>query len=440
MDEGARVFDRRDPVLDSPTKKMGLAANGYGGEVAAEWGPMVKGNDERRDADRPRPHPAGSNSGPSAPGATPVALVANACWYLWNFRASTLRALTDRGHKLFVVAPEDPWKTKLTSLAGVSFEPWRLDLDGANPIREGVALFQLHRILRRTRPGFVFNFTIKPNVYSGLVCRALGLPYANNVTGLGRMIAAGGWRGAALSRLYAASNAGARQVFVQNRDDAEQVRSLMQDGERRIKLIPGSGVDLDSFQAVEMPADGSRLFVFIGRLQEGKGVRDFVDAARQLKSSGLDAQFIILGSNAFASRSAIADDELDRWHREGVVEIVGAQEDVRPWLAQCHVLVAPSRYREGMPKVVLEAAAIARPSITTSVSGCREAVIDGQTGYLVKPASVPDLAAAMQRCAEMPFEQLQDLGRSARALAEARFSEQLVVNACLECLDALAVQ
>ena len=385
--------------------------------------------------DEQRPNPVGSDSGPSAPGATPVALVANACWYLWNFRANTLRALAERGHRVLVIAPEDPWMAKLTSLAGVAFEPWRLDLDGANPIREGIALVRLHRILRRTRPGFVFNFTIKPNVYSGLICRALGIPYANNVTGLGRMIAAGGWRGAALSRLYAASNAGARRVFVQNGDDAERIRSHMRDGERRIKLIPGSGVDLESFKAAEMVADGPRLFLFLGRLQEGKGVRDFVDAARQLKSGGLDAEFMIVGSNAFANRSAISDDELDRWRQEGVVRVIDVQDDVRPWLTQAHVVVVPSRYREGMPRVVLEAAAMARPSITTDVSGCREAVIDGQTGYLVPPGAVPDLAAMMRRCAEMPFERLQALGGSARRLAEARFSEQRVIDACLQCLD-----
>lgn len=189
-------------------------------------------------------------------------------------------------------------------------------------------------------------------------------------------------------------------MFVQNRDDVERVRSHTQNGERRIKLIPGSGVDLESFWAIEMPQEGHRLFVFLGLLQEGNGVRDFVDAKRQLKTGGLNVQFTIIGSNAFANRSAISDDELDRRCREGVVRVIGAQEDVRPRLAQPHVLVAPSRYREGVPWVVLQAAAMARPSIISDVSGCREAVVDGQTGYLVQRVAVPDLAAVMRRGAD----------------------------------------
>ena len=132
--------------------------------------------------------------------------------------------------------------------------------------------------------------------------------------------------------------------------------------------------------------------------------------------------------------SSGGDAEVAEWRRTGVVEYVGEQGDVRPWLARSHVLVLPS-YREGMPRTVLEAASMGRPAIVTDVPGCRQAVVDGETGWLCQVRDSESLAACMTACLDMSYDQLAEAGRAARRRIENEFDERIVIQAALDCLD-----
>ncbi len=366
-----------------------------------------------------------------------IAFVGNTCWYLYKFRAGTIRALRERGARVICIAPTDATSTNLTGELGAEHVPFVLDLDGYNPLRELRSLVELALILAKRRPDFVFNFTIKPNIYSGIACRLLRLPYANNITGLGMAIASGGLRARLVGPLYGVTNRGAARVFVQNPDDLALMRQKRWLDDTPVTEIPGSGVDLDRF-GPQHPAPPPLTFVMIGRLQADKGVREFVSAARQIRRRRPNARFVLVGSNEHANRLAITDDELSAWRAEGVIEIPGPAPDVRPWLAESHVLVLPSHGGEGMPRVLLEAAASARPAIVSDVPGCRHAVIEGRTGYICRARNADALTEAMERFASLPEEKQAAMGQAARALAEARFSEQIVIDAYLDCLAALA--
>ena len=365
--------------------------------------------------------------------AGPVLLIANTSWYLYNFRQGTIRTLQEEGHSVVCLAPPDSFSDRLESELGAAYIP--LNIAGSNRglWREGLSLLAVFRALRELRPAFVFNFTIKANVYAGIVCRLLGVPYANNVTGLGTAFLYDTFMNRLVRRLYLWANGGAAHVFFQNPEDRALFVSSGFPESVPVTLLPGSGVDLDHFSAEPMP-EGPLRFVMIARLLGDKGVREYVEAARLVKREAPDCGFDLVGPVGVANDSAIPEDEIRAWQAEGVVRWQGETDDVRQWLSSSHVFVLPSYYPEGRPRAVLEAAASGRPAVVTDMPGCRDAIASGQTGWLVPPRDAQALADVMLDLARGPRDRIEEAGVAARRLAEERFSEQVVVDAYLSCL------
>jgi glycosyltransferase involved in cell wall biosynthesis len=211
--------------------------------------------------------------------------------------------------------------------------------------------------------------------------------------------------------------------------------------ERRIvrsdqaRVLPGSGVDLERFSPAPQPS-GPTIFLLIARLLRDKGVVEFVEAARRLRAEFPDARFQLLGPIDEGNRSAIGRVEVDRWVADGVVEYLGTMDDVRPAIAAATAVVLPS-YREGLPRSLLEGAAMARPLIAADVPGCRAVVDDGVNGYLCRVRDPSSLADAMRRLAQASMAERQAMGEAARRKVQERFSEELVTRAYLEVLAGL---
>ena len=363
-----------------------------------------------------------------------VLMAAGTSWYLWNFRRNMIEAVSRREMEVVIVAPEDEYSQRLGALPGLRWIDWPLALDSASPVEEISSFLRYLRIVRQARPDFVINHGIKPNVYGGMACRLLCIPYANNVTGLGMMLTRPGFGSRILGKLYAFASNRARVLFIQNFDDLADLRAAGVSKNVAIVRTFGSGVDLSHFAFVPMPSGRGRTFLFVGRLQREKGIYDFVEAARIVRSAYPSARFAAVGSQKFANRGAVSDRVLEDWKREGLIEFAGNQEDVRPWLAKAHVVVLPSR-REGMPRVILEAAATGRPAISYDVPGCRDAVIPGQTGYLCTAEDVSSLSDAMRKICQATDEELASMGQAARADAEARFSDTQLVEATIAAIQ-----
>lgn len=364
----------------------------------------------------------------------PVVLVSNTAWYLYNFRRGTIGALIATGCPVVAMAPSDRYATKLVEELGVTFVSLRLDGKGTGLMREASSLLHLFCMLRRVRPAFVFNFTVKANIYSGLASRLLGIPYANNVSGLGTAFIHDSWLYRRVRSLYGIVNRGARCVFFQNQEDMAFFldRGLLK-GTPTV-LLPGSGMDTTHFGFAALPEEGEFTFVMVARLIADKGVREYVAAAEKVARTHPGTRFLLIGPQGVSNSSAINEAEVAEWRRTGVVDYVGEQDDVRPWLAKSHVLVLPS-YREGMPRTVLEAASMGRPAIVTDVPGCRQAVVHGKTGWLCQVRDPESLAACMIACLNMSYDQLAEAGRAARRRIENEFDERIVVQAALDCLD-----
>jgi glycosyltransferase involved in cell wall biosynthesis len=363
-----------------------------------------------------------------------VVVAANTAWFITNFCAGLVRGLRQAGYEPVVVAPADPLVERSMRALGVRHYPVAVQRSGLNPFADLRLFFAYRGLLKRLRPTAWFSYTIKPNIYGSLAGRLNGIPAFPNVTGLGTAFIRQGPLQQVVTRLYRAAFRRLPVVFFQNEEDRQLFveRAIVQSGQARVAAL---GIDLDHFAPAPL-SDGPPTFLLIARLLRDKGVVEFAQAARSLRAALPNAQFQLLGPIDEGNRTAIGRAELDHWVTDGVVEYLGTTDDVRPFIAAATAIVLPS-YREGLPRSLLEAAAMERPLIATDVPGCREVVEDGSNGYLCRVRDPASLAAAMKRLAELSDEDRLAMGQAARRQVQERFSEEFVIRAYLDVLAEL---
>lgn len=367
--------------------------------------------------------------------ARTIVLSANSDWNIANFRPGLIRALRGAGYEPLVIAPRDPAAQSRMEALDVERIPIAINRSGLNPLAD-LALVRTYReLLKRVAPAAYVSFTIKPNIYGSIAAGSLGIAALPNVSGLGTAFLHHGLLEQFVTRLYRFGFRRAPAVFFQNAEDRDLFVDRQIVRRDQARLVPGSGVDLAYFSPAPLP-EGVPVFLFVGRILRDKGVIDFLEAARLLRSELPHARFQLLGPIDEGNRTAIGRDELAPWIDSGIVEYLGTADDVRPHIAAATAIVLPS-YREGLPRSLLEAGAMARPLIATDVAGCREVVVDGENGYLCRVRDPASLALAMRRLASLPRERLLALGQAARRKVEREFGEARVIGAYLEVLAGL---
>jgi len=307
-----------------------------------------------------------------------------------------------------------------------------IDRAGLNPLSDLGLSSTYRRLLKDLKPAAYLGFTIKPNIYGALAAASLGIPAIPNVSGLGTAFMRRGLLQRFVTNLYRIGFRSSPAVFFQNGEDLRLFVDRKIIREEQGRLLPGSGVDLDRF-APAPATEGPATFLLVARLLRDKGIVEFVEAARSLRAMLPEARFQLLGPLDPGNRTAISRSDLDRWVGEGIVEHLGTVDDVRPFIAAATAVVLPS-YREGMPRSLLEAAAMSRPLIATDVPGCRDIVEHGQNGYLCEVRDASSLASAMSRMAELPSSSRLAMGDAARRKVQEQFSEGLVTKAYLDVL------
>ncbi|WP_333714752.1 glycosyltransferase family 4 protein [Yoonia sp.] len=360
-----------------------------------------------------------------------IVITTNLSFVAANFRGGLIRALVAAGHRVTVLAPEDRYSKTLRRM-GAEVVPVPIARNGANPLVEARSLAMIHARLRHLRPDMVFSYTIKNNIYAGLACRALGLAFVPNVTGLGPAFGSRGVLGGVVRWLYGVALRRAVRVFFQNADDRAVFVDKGVVAPDRAHLLPGSGVNLTRFAMAGMPDDEHVVFLVVARMLRDKGIGVFVEAARGLKARHPAVAFQLLGPVDPDSKTAIPQAQIDAWVAEGVVTYLGSKADVRPAIRQAHCVVLPSFYREGTPRSLLEAGAMGRPLITTDMPGCRDTVADGVNGFLVPPQDAKALAEAMGRFLALTPAQRAAMGAASRRHVESHYDERIVVDAYLD--------
>ncbi len=363
-----------------------------------------------------------------------IAISANTSWNLVNFRSRLISDLIAAGLRVVAIAPEDDWTPALRGL-GAEFVPIAIRSSGTSPVEDLRLLLAYRRILAKLRPSAFLGVTIKPNIYGSIAAQSVGVRIINNVSGLGPVFIEQGPLTSLVSQLYRFAFRRSATVFFQNRDDLRLFLDRRIVRRDQVALLPGSGVDLARFlvSEPEQAGEGPFRFLFAGRLQWTKGVAEFVEAARIVRTSHPHTTFQILGSAGENEMKAVPLSRIDEWVDQGLIEYLGATSDVRPFIAAADCVVLPS-YREGLPRVLLEGSAMGKPLIATDVPGCRDVVTHRATGLLCDVQSAEALAAAMITMVELAPAERIAMGQRGRRKVEQEFCETVVVGKYLNAL------
>lgn len=368
--------------------------------------------------------------------------VVNHSDFFLSHRLPIALAAKERGYDVHVATMPTPAASRLSEF-GLPWHELPLEVRSLNPLRDLVLLRHLYRLYERLRPDVVHHVTIKPVLYGGLAARLASVPaVVNALSGLGYVFLVGGLKGrvlrAGIQRMLRYALGHRNSVLIlQNPDDASDFVSRRIVEEKRIVLIRGSGVDLNVFTPSPEPPEPP-VVVLPSRMLWDKGVGEFVEAARILRENGVMARMVLAGDIDANNPASLTRGELEAWQREGHVEWWGHRTDMPEVFRQAHVVCLPS-YREGLPKVLIEAAAAGRAIVTTDVPGCREIVRDGQNGLLVPVRNAGLLASALENVLGNRVLR-QEMGAAGRRMAEAAFGIDLVIDHTLALYDRLLRQ
>lgn len=355
-----------------------------------------------------------------------IAVISNGAKSLLNFRGPLLAEMVRRGHHVVAFAPDhdDASRTALSDL-GCTTVDYQMSRAGANPVREVGVILELRRLLGQYQPDLCFSYFMKPVIYGTLAAWLARVPrrYAM-IEGLGfaftvcpgqnlhrRLL-----EGVISSLIRVVGKRLDRLIFLNNDDLGEFVDRKLIDPDKAA-LLGAIGVDLDDWPQTPFPP-GPVTFLLAARLLQDKGIREYVTAARMLRPQHPEARFLLLGG-LDDNPAAIGRQEIEGWVKEGLIEWPG-HVAVKAWLAQSHVYVLPSYYREGVPRSTQEAMAFGRPVVTTNAPGCRDTVDDGVNGYLVPARDPAALVEAMRLFLDTPHL-ITALGQESRRLAKERF-------------------
>lgn len=369
--------------------------------------------------------------------ALDVLIIAGNARSLIANRSDLIADMRAVGLKVAAVVPTADYLPEVEDL-GIPIYRVNMGRTGINPLHDLKYLLELRNLLRQVQPYTVFSYTIKPVLYGSLAARLAGVPRIYSmITGLGHVFTTVNTRNRRLQKvivlLYRLSLDGNRKVFFQNPDDVQEFieRGMLTDQSKAVRTY-GSGVDMQRFSRELLP-EGPINFLFVGRLLTEKGVAEFCEAARQVRSDYPDVRFIAVGPHDASLPHSCSQQDLARWQSEGVVEFVGGVKDVRSWIARCSVFVLPS-YREGTPRSVLEAMSMGRPIITSDAPGCRETVEEGVNGFLVPVRKSGPLAAAMRRFLKQP-ELIAQMGEASWHIVERHYDVHKVNRVILDAME-----
>ena len=378
-----------------------------------------------------------------------VGLVSNADSSLYRNRAPIMLKLLDSGVRVYAVAPPGRFVSNIEEM-GVVFVPWEVSRSSLNPLMELNALLRLMRIYRRLKPDLVQHYTVKPNVYGAVAARLAGVPVVfGGVVGLGSAFAPGGFKRSMLRSVvrafYALGTALSDRMTFQIEHDAHLLCGKPTRWRRKAIVIPGgSSIDLSAYGQESIPQTEREqirkdlgilptelIVTMASRLLYNKGVPEYVEAARAIRAKYQDARFVLAGKRDTGSRDSVTEVDLEAWVDEGSILYIGHRDDMPQLLAISDIVVLPTYYPEGIPRVLIEAAAMSRPIVATTIPGVVEVVDDGVNGLLVTPRDPGALAEAIKRLLDDPALRSR-YGTAGREKAEAQYDDNVVAGRYLD--------
>ena len=346
---------------------------------------------------------------------------------LYKFRKELLESLL-KDNEVFVSMPRGIFTDKIIEM-GCKYIDTSFERKGTNPLKDLELLKFYKRILKDNKPDVVLTYTIKPNVYGGLACQQLHIPYIANVTGLGSAIENGGLLQFISLNLYKLGLKKANLVFFQN----EANRDFMIE-HRAVKdnydMLPGSGVNLQQYKLNSFPDDKTIDFTYVGRLMKEKGFELYLEAAKIIHEKYLNTVFHVCGPDEDNYKETVR-----KLNEEKVITYEGYVDDMKKIYEKVQCTIHPTYYPEGLSNVLLESLACSRPIITTDRPGCREVVEDGVNGFVVKQNDLDDLVAKIEKYLSLSNEERKQMGTNGRRKVEKEFDRQIVIDKYQEAIE-----
>ncbi len=351
-----------------------------------------------------------------------VLMLVNHDVVIYNFRKELVERLLEDGYEVVISSPYGERIDDLVQM-GCQYIEATISRHGTNILEELKLLAHYRKIIKDVKPDVVLSYTIKPNIYGGMACRALNVPYIANITGLGTAVENAGMMQKISIWLYKVAFKKINCVFFQNTENMQFfIDNNIAIGKHR--LVPGSGVNLEQFQPLSYPNDNTIEFVFISRIMKEKGIDQYIEAAEFIKNKYPNTYFHVCG---FCEQKY--EEKLNIFQEKGLIVYHGMLRDVRQIIFKTHCTIHPTYYPEGISNVLLESSACARPVITTNRSGCREVVDNGINGYIVEEKNSLNLINTIENFINLPYSSKKNMGLAGRKKVVSEFDRQFVVDA-----------
>lgn len=341
---------------------------------------------------------------------------------IYNFRRELVEKLIKEGNEVVISSPYGK-RIDLLKQMGCKFIETDIDRHGKNPLKEIKLIANYKKLISIIKPDMIFTYTIKPNLYGALVASMCHIPIVVNITGLGSAVEGNGILQKTMKYFYKLAFRKVQTVFVQNTEN-QQYFIDNNIYPKKLKLLPGSGVNLQQFHVLEYPEDDIIQFVFISRIMKEKGINQYLEMAKYIHEKYPNTHFHICG---FCEEEY--EGILKKYEDEKIITYHGLIMDVREILSYTHCTIHPTYYPEGLSNVLLESCASGRPIITTDRSGCREVVDNNVNGYMIPQKDSKALIEAVEKFLKLPNEKRKKMGMAGRKKVEKEFDREIVVDA-----------
>lgn len=361
-----------------------------------------------------------------------IAFVDNTLWGLLNFRGGIIKNLITKGYMITLIAPEDK-KISLKEYK-VEYIPIKLSRKGKNIIQDLKYIFFLEKIYRKNKFDIVFHYTIKPNIYGNMIAKLNKIRSVSIIPGLGTMFIKNNGITNVIKRLYKFSLKFSEEVWFLNIEDKELFVENRLVEESKIKILKGEGIDLEKFSisGKSKREKNKTVFLMVSRLIWEKGFKEYVEAAEIIKRKYKNVEFQLLGMLEENSASAIKEEVILEYQNKDIIKYLGSSNNVKKIIEECDCLVLPSFYREGVPRVLMEGAALKKVLITTNNIGCKEVVEDGYNGFLCKMKNSIDLSSKMELFLNLSSIEKENFGENGRKKMEEEFDYNKILEYYLE--------
>ncbi|MBK7762419.1 MAG: glycosyltransferase family 4 protein [Bacteroidetes bacterium] len=354
------------------------------------------------------------------------------------FRKSLIADLQHAGYQVFCIA-SDQFTIKIQlELGWRIYSIHQLEAKGSNLLEDLSLIVEFRKLFMKYKFDIVLSYTAKPNIYGNLGALFSPTKFINTVNGLGSGLASDGWVSKIMRRLYKVAFRKSSAVIFQNQDDRDYFILHHIVDQSKTYLVNGSGIDLQEFeQKKNFNEDSSTMkFLLSARLVKEKGILEYIAAATELKKQFPNVKFYLCGLIA-NNPSAIPANDLDAYHQKGIIDYIKGSDDMNALLHEMDVLVLPSYYREGVPRILLEGLSKGLPILTTNSVGCKETVEEGINGYKIPVRDIASLQNAMRQFIDMPFANRMAMGEASRKLAAEKFSVEKVNQQYLRLIQEL---